>query len=223
MGLKRADVIAAAMAFANSSNPQDQMFVVNFNDRVTFGLSANVPFTDQLEQLQKALSGITAIGQTALYDGLIAGLDHLQLGNRDKKVLILISDGGDNASMHSLAQAVAMARQSTAIIYAIGIFDDQDSDRNPGVLKRISKETGGEAFFPRSSSEIVPICELIARDIRNQYTLTYVPRIALLDGRYRVIAVKASAPGYGRLTVRTRAGYSVLSLSPGNGSRERQP
>ncbi len=214
MGPKRDDVIAAALAFARSSNPQDQMFVVNFNDHVSFGLPAGTPFTDRPEELQRALSSITTIGQTSLYDGIAAALDHLKLGDRDKKVLILISDGGDNASRHSLAQIIAMAKQSTAIIYAIGIFDEQDGDQNPAVLKRFAKETGGEAFFPDSSKEIASICEGIARDIRTQYTLAYVPKIASQDGRYRAIEVKASTPGRGRMSVRTRAGYSVPFTSP---------
>jgi VWFA-related protein len=222
MGPKRNDVIAAAMAFARASNPQDQMFVVKFNDHVSFGLPANMPFTDRKEQLQQALFGITAIGQTSLYDGIAAGLDHLKQGSRDKKVLILISDGGDNVSKHTLAQVLGMARQSTAIVYAIGIFDEQDGDQNPGVLRRFARETGGEAFFPESSKDITSICEEIARDIRSQYTLTYVPAKASQDGRYRTIEVKAGAPGSGRLSVRTRTGYSPpekISDSGSNGDR----
>ena len=214
MAPKRDDVIAAALAFARSSNPQDQMFVVNFNDSVSFGLPADTPFTDRPEQLQRALTGIRAIGQTSLYDGIAAALDHLKQGSRDKKVLILISDGGDNASKHTLARVIDMAKQSTAIIYAIGIFDEQDGDQNPAVLRRFAKETGGEAFFPESSRDIASICEGIARDIRNQYTLTYVPTIASQDGKYRAIEVKASARSRGRLSVRTRAGYSVPLTLP---------
>jgi VWFA-related protein len=214
MGPKRADVIAAAMAFARSSNPQDQMFVVNFNDHVSFGLPASTPFTDRQERLQVALSGITAIGETSLYDGLAAALEHLKLGTRDKKVLVIISDGGDNASKHTLAQVIEMAKRSAAIIYTIGIFDEQDGDQNPGVLRRFAKETGGEAFFPESPKDITSICEGIARDIRNQYTLTYVPTIASQDGRYRAIEVKASTHGRGRLSVRTRTGYSVTLTLP---------
>jgi Ca-activated chloride channel homolog len=208
---KRDDVIAAALAFARSSNPQDQMFVVNFNEHVSFGLPANLPFTDKKDQLQVALSGIRAIGQTALYDGIAVGLDHLKLGNRDKKVLVLISDGGDNASRHSLAQVLSMAKQSSAIIYTIGIYDESDGDQNPGVLNKFARETGGKAYFPESSREIPSICEEIARDIRNQYTLAYVPTIAAQDGSYRTIEVKAGAPGHGRLSVRTRPGYFVSS------------
>jgi VWFA-related protein len=212
---KRADVIDAALLFARSSNPQDQMFVVNFNDHVYFGLPGEMPFTDRQDQLQLALSAITAIGQTSLYDGIAAALEHLKQGNSGKKVLILISDGGDNASKHSLAQVVDMAKHSAAIIYTIGIFDVQDEDQNPGVLKRFANETGGEAFFPESSKEIASICEKIAHDIRNQYTLAYVPAISKQDGGYRTIDVTVSAPGRGRLSVRTRAGYSApLALPP---------
>ena len=223
MGPKRDDVIAAALAFARSSNPQDQMFVVNFNDSVSFGLPAGTPFTDQREQLQRALSRIVAIGQTALYDGIAAALNHLKQGDRDKKVLIVISDGGDNASQHSLAQIIDMARQSAVIIYAIGIFDEQNDDQKPAVLKRFAKETGGQAFFPASSKDITSICEGIARDIRNQYTLTYAPTIASQDGRYRAIEVRASERGRGRLSVRTRAGYSVPSIIPDSSGKGFRP
>ena len=206
MGPKRSDVIASAMAFARSSNPQDQMFVVNFNERISFGLPANTPFTDQPDKLLIALSSIHTIGQTALYDGIAAALEHLKQGNREKKVLILLTDGDDNRSRHSLAQVIDMAKQSSAIIYAIGIFNGQDDAQKPGVLRRFARETGGMAFFPESSKEIASICEEIARDIRNQYTLAYVPRIGEKPGSYRTIEVKASATHHGHLSVRTRAG-----------------
>src|SRR4029077_6918065 len=93
----------------------------------------------------------------------------------DKKVLIVISDGGDNASSHTLAQILSLVNQSSAILYTMGIFDVNDDDRNPRVLKQLSRISGGESFFPQSLEEILPICEQIARDIRNQYTITYVP------------------------------------------------
>lgn len=207
MSPKRTDVIAAALAFARSSNPQDQMFVVNFNEKVSFGLPVNTPFTDQVAQLEIALSRIAATGETALYDAVAAALEHLKKGNRDKKVLIVISDGGDNASKHKLTEILALVGQPGTIIYTIGIFDEQDGDQNPGVLKRLAKDTGGEAFLPESLKDIVPICERIAHDIRNQYTLAYVPTNRKRDGTYRAIQVKASAPGRGRLSVRTRTGY----------------
>jgi len=227
MGPKRTEVIAAAMAFARSSNPQDQMFVVNFNEHVSFGLPANTPFTDQAAQLQVALSRIIANGETALYDALAVALEHLKRGNRDKKVLIVASDGGDNASKHNLAQIRAVARQSDAIIYTIGLFDEDDPDRNPRALQQLAKDTGGEAFLPESLRDVVPLCERIAHDIRNQYTIAYVPLNRKQDGAYRAVQVKAGAPGRGRLSVRTRAGYYAPSkpqpLASLAGSRSNRP
>jgi VWFA-related protein len=214
MAPKRSDVIAAALSFARSSNPRDQMFLVNFNEHVSYGLPADIPFTDRLDQLQLGLSDIKAIGETALYDAIAVALDQIKLGSCDKKVLILISDGGDNASKHNLAQVIEMARHSGAIIYAIGIFDEQDGDQNPDVLKRFAKETGGEAFFPDSSKETALICERIAHDIRNQYTLAYIPISTKQDGGYRVIDVKVNSASRGRLSARTRAGYFVPLMLP---------
>ena len=220
---KRRDVVAAALVFARSSNPQDQMFVVNFNEKVSFGLPDNTPFTDQVAQLEVALSRVRANGETALYDAVAVALEHLKKGNRDKKVLIVISDGGDNASKHTLTEIMALAGQPDVIIYTIGIFDEQDADRNPGVLKQLAKDTGGEAFLPESSRDVAPICERIAHDIRNQYTIAYVPTNRNRDGSYRVIQVKASAPGRGRLLVRTRTGYFAPSAPPAPSAKANRP
>jgi Ca-activated chloride channel homolog len=220
MGSKRSEVIAAALAFARSSNPQDQMFVVNFNEHVRFALPDRTPFTDQVSELETALSRIITNGQTALYDAVAAALEHLQKGDREKKVLIVISDGGDNASKHSLAQVMGMAQHADAIIYTIGLFDEADGDSNPGVLKQLAQDTGGDVFLPHSLKEAVPICERIARDIRNQYTIAYVPTNRKQDGTYRAIQVTASAPGRGHLLVRTRAGYRApLDSQPSPAAR----
>jgi Ca-activated chloride channel family protein len=208
MMAKRDVVIAAALAFARSSNPQDQMFVVNFNEHVSFGLPANMPFTDHIPKLELALSRINPNGETALYDAVAEALEHLKQGNRDKKVLIVISDGGDNASKRAnLAQVMAMAQRNDTIIYTIGLFDESDVYRNPKVLKQLAQNTGGEAFLPDTIKEAVPICERIARDIRNQYTIAYVPTNTKQDGAYRTVVVKASAPDGKHLVVRTRGGY----------------
>jgi VWFA-related protein len=213
MGQKRADVIAAALTFAELSNPRDQMFVVNFNEHVTYGLPPEIPFTDRRDQLRLALSSIKTIGETALYDAIAIALDHLKQSKCDKRVLILISDGGDNASAHSLAQVIELAKHSTAIIYTLGILDERDGDQNPRLLRRFAKETGGEAFFPESSKETSSICERIAHDIRNQYTLAYVPMTSKNDIGYRVVDVRACAPAHGRLAVRTRTGYFMPPTS----------
>jgi len=183
------------------------MFAVTFNEKVSFGLPASTPFTDKADHLEIALSRIAADGMTALYDAVAAGLEHVKKGDRDKKVLIVVSDGGDNASKHKLAQIMTMAGQSDAIVYAVGVFDENDPDRNPRVLRQLARATGGEAFLPRHLRDVIPISEQIARDIRNQYTIAYVSANKKQDGTYRVIQLKAGAPGRERLSVRARAGY----------------
>ena len=203
----RDEVIAAGMAFARSSNPQDQMFVVNFNEYVSLGLPVGMPFTDQAAQLQVALAKFHANGQTALYDALVLALGHLKVGDRDKKVLIVVSDGGDNASKYKLDQVLTLAAQSDAIIYTVDIHVEDDLDRNPKALRRLAAATGGEDFVVESLREVVPICERIAHDIREQYTLAYSPANRKQDGAYRMIQVKAKAHGHGSLSVLTRAGY----------------
>jgi len=173
------------------------------------------------------MSRIAADGMTALYDAVAAALEHLKKGNRDKKVLLVISDGGDNASRQKLAQIMAMAKRSDAIIYTIGLFDEDDPDQNPGALRQLAKATGGETFLPKSVKDVIPICERIAHDIRNQYTIAYVPANEKQDGTYRIIQVKAGSPGRGRLAVRTRAGYyaprNSQSLPPTGASYHEDP
>lgn len=218
---KRADVIAAALVFAHSSNPEDELFVVNFNERVSFALPTGTPFTSDVPALEQALSRINPDGETALYDAVAASLDHLHRASRDRKALIVISDGGDNASKHTLADILSLAAKSDAIIYTIGVFDESDIDQNPRVLKRLAGATGGEAFFPQSSGNVIPVCRQIAQDLRSQYTIAYVPTNRKRDGGYRSIQVKAAARGKGRLFVRSRPGYYAASAAvpaaPGEG------
>ncbi len=220
MARKRADVLAAALAFARASNPKDEMFVVNFNEKVSFALPPQLPFTDSVAQLEVALASFNAVGQTALYDAMDAALEHLSHGRMDKKILIVISDGGDNASKHTLDSVLLKAKHSNAIIYSIGIYDEQDEDRKPGVLKRFAAETGGEVFLPAELQDVLPICKNIAREIRSQYTLTYLPTNKSHDGTWRVIQVR---PAVGRhMLIRTRSGYyanPVAAVPMPNGIR----
>jgi Ca-activated chloride channel homolog len=215
MNLKLAEVTTAAKSFANFSNPADEMFVVNFNDRVSLGLPAGMRFSNDSNVLGGAIWRFRASGQTKLYDAIVTALERLQEGRHDKKVLLVISDGGDNASLHKLAQVTDLAARSTAVIYTIGIFDEDDEDQNPRVLRHLAQATGGEAFLPDKLDEIVGICENIAREIRNQYTLGYVPTTAAPSGTYRSIRVVARATGRGRLYVRTRTGYITAGEAPG--------
>ena len=218
MHRKLPDVVAAAKTFARSSNQADQMFVVNFNEHVTLGLPGAIQFTNRPDELERAIWKASTTGQTALYDAVAEALERLQAGDRDKKVLMVISDGGDNASTHSLAEVLKMAGQSSALVYTIGIFDEQDPDRNPGVLRRFAQATGGEAFFPEQLDEVIPICERIARDIRNQYTIGYFPTSRAEPGVYRAIRVVANGPS-GKLFVRARSGY-IAGGEPAAGKRE---
>jgi Ca-activated chloride channel homolog len=204
---KIAEVIAGARAFVRSSNSEDRMFVVNFNETVSLGLPDAIGFSADADQLERAIWRAQAVGETALYDAIVQALARLQAGGRDKKVLVVISDGADNASSHSLAEALDMAERSSAIIYTVGLFAPDDPDANPKVLSRLAQETGGEAFFPRQPSAVTEICERIARDIRNQYTIGFVSTNAKRAGVYRAIRVDAQVPGHGKLFVRTRPGY----------------
>jgi Ca-activated chloride channel family protein len=207
MRTKLAEVSAAAQSFVRSSNPDDQMFVVNFNEHAWLGLPGTVQFTNSTAMLGNAITSRPRGGQTALYDAVAKALEELQTGSRDKKALIVVSDGGDNASARKLPQVMQLAERSSAVIYTVGIFDEDDPDRNPGVLKRLSQATGGEAFFPDKLSQVVDICDRIARDIRHQYTIGYVPSSPARDGVFRAVRVTARAKGHGGLSVRTRTGY----------------
>jgi VWFA-related protein len=183
------------------------MFVVNFNEKATEGLPAEAPFSDRPDDLARAIASAPAKGQTALYDAVAMAFARLSgagtpAGGPEKKVLIVISDGGDNASRRGLAEVLRTAEEASVLVYTIGIFDNDDADRNPAVLRRIARATGGEAFFPARLTDTVSICESIARDIRNQYTLGYVSTNAGRPGVFRAIRVTA-----GKLQVRTRSGY----------------
>src|SRR6185295_2620966 len=136
---KLAEVIAGARTFARSSNPDDEMFVVNFNERVTLGLPGPIRFTNGTEELEPAIRRTPAAGMTALYDAVAKALQLVQTGSREKKVLVVISDGGDNASAHNLAKVLQLAGQSTALIYTVGVFEPEDQDRNPDVLRRLAQ------------------------------------------------------------------------------------
>ena len=202
-----AEVTAATRAFVRSSNREDEMFVVNFNEKVYLGLPGALRFTDSSAELGDAIATTPIRGMTALYDAVAKGLEGLQAGSRDKKVLIVVSDGGDNASARSLAEVMTMAGQSSAVIYTVGIFQAEDKERNLGVLKSLAQATGGEAFLPDELPEVTAVCERIARDIRHQYTIGYEPINPAHDGTYHAIRVVAQAKGHREMSVRTRTGY----------------
>jgi Ca-activated chloride channel family protein len=213
MRAKRPQVIQAALGLIAASNPRDEVFVVNFNDDARLGLPKSVPFADEPNVLRRALSMDPAQGKTALNDAILLALDHLNQGRWDKKALLVVSDGGDNNSTHSLADAIAALQESRATVYTIGLFQEEDPDQNPGVLQRLTRISGGEAFVPKTLTEISGICVRIAKDIRTRYTLAYTPERRDDRGAVRKIRVLARGENGSKLTVHTRTNYILPGVS----------
>ena len=209
------EVVEGAKAFVEASNPQDEEFVINFTEKARLGLPANAPFTSDINHLKAALSTFAANGRTALYDAVTMGLQHASRSQAGKKVLILISDGGDNASQHKFAQVLRLARSTNVVIYTIGLYDEHSADQNPKVLRQLASETGGLTYSPSTFEEVVRVCRQIAGDIRHQYTIGYDPTDKS-SNNYRKIRAEAFAAGRGKLTVRTRAGYLPGTSKTGN-------
>ena len=206
MRAKQAEVITAALAFIGASNPQDEIFVINFNEKARRGLPDMQLFSDNINQLRNALWRGVPEGRTALYDAIELGLHQADFGRRDKKSLIVISDGGDNVSTHTLQDVMHEVLDSVATIYAIGIFEEDDPDKNPGVLKRIAQVSGGGAYFPKKLNEIVPICRDIAKDIRTRYTIGYIP-VENQKAAERHIKVEVRSARGQKLLVKARTSY----------------
>jgi len=202
----RSQVIEGARAFVQLSNPEDREFVVNFTDMIALGLPLNIAFTSNVDTLEVALSNTPYGGRTALYDAIAVASQHLQREKREKRVLILISDGGDNSSKYRLDDALRMAQAADVMIYAVGLLDENSADQNPGVLKKLTNETGGQVYFPNSGAEVVDVCKAIAADIRHQYTIGYNPPNEAESG-FEKIRVNVTARGRGKLFVRSRTGY----------------
>jgi Ca-activated chloride channel family protein len=165
-------------------------------------------FTNNAGELSKAVRAVSARGRTALYDAVAEGLVHLQLAHWEKKALIIVSDGGDNASQQKFSQILALARHSQVMIYSIGLVG-ADEEEDPKILRRLSKDTGGEAYFPSSTESVTDVSMRIARDLRQQYTLGFVPAKSEKSNSFRKLDVKVTAPGHGKIHVRTRPGYFV--------------
>jgi Ca-activated chloride channel family protein len=211
---KRAEVIAAAVEFIKASNPQDEVFVINFNEKARHGLPDTVLFSDNINQLRAALWQGVPEGRTALYDAIEMALHQTDMGRRDKKTLLVISDGGDNISVHKLPDVMHDVLESLVTIYTIGIFDENDPEANPGVLRQLAQVSGGASYFPKTLDAVVPICRQIAKDVRTRYTVGYIPE--LNNGKpERQIKVVASSPDSQKLNVRTRTKYLFAPDSAG--------
>jgi len=206
---KRPRVNEAALTLVESSNKQDEAFVVNFND--DFYLDLDKDFTNSIPELKEALERIDSRGSTALFDAIIGSLDHLKKAGKDKRVLLVVTDGEDNASHNSLEKTLREIQKTDTVIYTIGLLgDEKRKDKNHAMkaLKQIAEASGGLAFFPESVDDVHTICEQVAHDIRNQYTLAYYPSNTRKDGTFRSVSVQVIPPrGRGKLVARTRNGY----------------
>jgi Ca-activated chloride channel family protein len=207
---KLGEVVAAALAFAGASNPDDELFTLEFSDDVKDALPGHRLLANDVTGLRMALTALVPAGRTALYDALLAGLDRLREATRARRVLVLISDGGDNASAATLHEVLARARASNVTIYTIGVFERDDPDTNARVLKSIAETTGGERFLPQSPGPLLSDCQRIAREIRSGYTIGYVPPDR--DGTFHHVRVQVDAAGGRTLNVRTRPGYFAAGV-----------
>jgi Ca-activated chloride channel family protein len=204
-------LLAAVSALLESSRPDSELFAVDVNDRVALALRDGRAFTHDPAELRTAAIAYRAEGRTALYDGVIEGLQHLQGGHTNRRVLVVVSDGGDNASRATYAEVLATAHRSDAVIYAIGLLGaaSMEDEENAGVLKRLCRDTGGTASFPRTLEEIRAVSIEIARSVREQYTLGFAPPPRGDGPAFRTIKVTVNVEGRGRLRIRTRSGYVV--------------
>ena len=209
MRIKRAGVEAASLALVKDSNPEDEVFVVNFNDEAFLDLPNRKNFTNEIREMEEALTRIDSRGGTAMRDAIRYSIDHLnENANRDKKVLVVVTDGVDNESIITQEALVKVAQQSGVLIYAVGLLADEDrgdASKARRELTALAEATGGETYFPKEVSEVDRIAHLVAHDIRSQYTIQYTPSNAAMDGTFRQIKVTVNAPGH--LTARTRNGY----------------
>jgi Ca-activated chloride channel family protein len=205
----RDDVTAAAAAFVDLCHPLDEFFTLNFNEAVWPGLPPQVPFTEDRGQLRAALSAAPAQGMTALYDAVSRGLAHLERGTHDRKALVVVSDGGDNASVQTLDAVVQSARQSNAVIYSVTLADPDNREARRQVLKTLTRQTGGRAFTARNDQDVMQGFAQIAREIRSGYTIGFEPSDA--SGGFRSIRVVVRTSPDDELVARTRAGYYARS------------
>lgn len=206
---KRAKVAAAVLTLVRASNPGDEEFIIGFDEHPTLVQE----FTKEPGELEKAFERMEPRGATAMRDALGMGVEHLKrLGKSDKKVLLVVTDGEDNSSASTLARLTREANQQGVLIYAIGLLNDaspRESTRAKKDLDTLTFETGGEVFYPKELTEIDAIAQHVAHDLRNQYTIAYIPSDEKLDGTFRAIKVTVSTPG--DAVVRTRAGYYAVA------------
>jgi VWFA-related protein len=203
---KREKVKEAAIDLVKDSNAQDEVFVVNFNDEAFLDTK---DFTSNIKDMEEALSKIDSRGGTAMRDAIRMSIDEAkEKGKRDKKVLVVVTDGNDNSSLISIENLVRASQQSGILIYTIGLLSEEEhreATRAKRALNALATATGGQSYFPKDVADVAKIAHQVAHDIRNQYIITYTPGVQALDGTFRKIRVAANGPN--KPLVRTRSGY----------------
>jgi Ca-activated chloride channel family protein len=212
---KRERVNSSALTFVRESNPDDETTIINFDDTAYL----EQEFTGSIGDLIDALENIDARGETALYDAIYLAADKVMKdGKKDKKALLVITDGEDNVSKYGINKVIEKLRQSKVTVYAVGLLEEDDqrgglfrkppSKKAKQDLQKFAEITGGQSYFPKSLDEVEELCKNIAHDLRNHYTVSYIPKNASLDGSWREITVKVNPPkNVPKLTVHTKQGY----------------
>jgi Ca-activated chloride channel family protein len=223
---KRERVNSSALSFVRESNPDDETFIVNFDDSAYL----EQDFTGSIGDLIDALDNLDTRGETALYDAVYLSVDHVKAGKKDKKALLLISDGEDNVSKYGFNKVVEALRESKVTLYAIGLLEENDqrgglfkkppSKKAKEALEKFAEITGGQAYFPKSLDEVEELVKDIAHDLRNHYTLGYTPTNRKLDGSWREIRVKVNPPkNVSKVSVRSKQGYYAPTADPVSSNR----
>ena len=205
MERKKERVDAAALSFVRLSNPQDEAFLIHFDDTVRL----EEDFTSDIGALENTLSTISPYGQTSLFDALMMSLEKIKEGRYDERAILLVSDGADNASVAVYEQVLENVRQSEAALYPIGVLNDSEAGLEArAALEALAEASGGRAFFPETANEIPLITEIIARELRELYTLGYVPTNSRRDGTWRSVRVYVpTPPETPRFEINYRHGY----------------
>jgi VWFA-related protein len=208
-------VVAAATAFAESSNPEDDIFALAFNEEVRAALPTESPFTNDPGVLSESLQrAVTARGRTALYDAIARGLEQVEQGSHDRKVLVIVSDGTDNASAVAFDEIFRKMQSSNVVVYAVGLVDPVEMQPTPKRLKELAEASGGELFRPDNVKQVKSVLQRIATEIRHTYVMAFEPADAVRTAGLRQIKVSVRTPNRQKVSVRTRAGY----LSPSDES-----
>src|SRR5207249_5453335 len=203
---------AAALSFVRKGNAEDETFIVHFDDTARLDRD----FTDSIPLLEETLAGVKPFGQTAIYDALILALDHMKGAKEMKKAVLLLTDGVDNSSKHTLSEAIDAAKRSQVAVYAVGLLSESGGQKAEDSLVRIAEASGGRAFFPLTVDEARADMERIARDLREQYTLGYIPSNPSRAGEWRSVRVDVIPPRGTPRTTKLYATYRHGYYGPAN-------